>query len=107
MRLLALLLVALAAFPAQMTAAKMLQQERINGWLTSGIPDRAVPDLRADLRPRINKLTGTFLEKLKEAQDELATCRGQERLKAASPGFSAEVWQAATDGLVPPVACLP
>ena len=93
--------VATRAVTAQMEAAKALQQQLIKIWENGqALPDGAAPDLTADIRPKINRLTGDFLSALKGAAPLLERCEAAMELKRPD-SITPEVWHIAVSGLRP------
>lgn len=90
------------AVQAQMTASKLLQSNLIEGWRENNQEKfENVPDLVNDIRPKLVELTPRLLLALREAKPLLEACRGIAALvNSAETGVSADVWQAATDGLI-------
>ncbi|WP_262692916.1 gamma subclass chorismate mutase AroQ [Kordiimonas aestuarii] len=85
------------AVTAQMEAARTVQRRLIISWKAGSPPRGRAPDLKDDIRPRINRLTTDFLSALKSAQPALTACI----LPKKPETVGADIWQIALAGLIP------
>lgn len=70
-------------FQAQIDAAKLLQQSRIDAWKAEGRGKFAnVPDLATEIRPLLDGLTPRLIEALKKAHPALNSSAARERIAA-------------------------
>jgi chorismate mutase len=68
-------------FQAQIDAAKLLQQSRIDGWKAQGQGKFAnVPDLATEIRPMLDALTPRLIAALKRAYPVLSSSAARERI---------------------------
>jgi chorismate mutase len=68
-------------FQAQIDAAKLLQQSRIDGWKAQGQGKFAnVPDLATEIRPMLDALTPRLIEALQKAYPVLKSSAVRERI---------------------------
>lgn len=76
-------------FQAQIDAAKMLQQARIDAWTAEKRPPFAdVPDLALDIRPKLDALTPGLIAALLEAGPLLNAPQTKRRLEKAAVGYA-------------------
>ncbi|MCJ9430544.1 gamma subclass chorismate mutase AroQ [Kordiimonas marina] len=99
---------AITMISAQIEAGKAIQDRLIDGWRfnQAGTLENE-RDLKADLRPKITKLTEKFLMAVKAARPALASCKAQEELRDPPDGLEDDImaWRIAADGIIDSTPC--